>query len=157
GFARAWTGYPSLRSRSITGDQLDESAHAPWTRTTVGFGCGVGGPPTAEAVRVGLMTPSTVRALARAAGIRRRRRMTIPPRGWCCGGRRSRRPSRGSCPGAAPSAVFCGAVLPAGRRSSARPAVALEQAEPDLADRGVGGDGVPEPVDGDLPDDRDGR
>src|SRR5262245_22645202 len=32
------TGYPCRSSRDVTAFQLDESAKAPWTRTTVGFG-----------------------------------------------------------------------------------------------------------------------
>src|SRR5689334_12126414 len=37
GLAAARTGYPSLRSFTITSDQLPESAHAPCTSTIVGF------------------------------------------------------------------------------------------------------------------------
>ena len=41
--------------------------------------------------------------------------------------------------------------------SSSRPAVGLEEAQPDLVDGRVGGYGVPEPVERHLADDRDGR
>ncbi len=41
--------------------------------------------------------------------------------------------------------------------TSGRSAVGLEEPEPDLADGRIGRHGVPEPVDGDLVDDRDGR
>src|SRR3569833_3316074 len=65
GSAMARTGYPSRRSRSMTGFQLEESAHAPWTRTMVGFGAPVG-PTVADAV-TGAVEASRASAGAPAA------------------------------------------------------------------------------------------
>lgn len=70
GLAGAITGYPSCRSRSITPFQLEESAKAPCTSTTVGFGWD--GPCSAlaalaepvAAVRVSAATPATAPSTA---------------------------------------------------------------------------------------------
>src|SRR4051812_50216082 len=73
----ARTGYPSRRSRSMTGFQLEESAHAPWTRTMVGFGA-PDEPPVAEAV-TGAVVASRARAVTPATAKREKRKRMGKP------------------------------------------------------------------------------
>src|SRR4051794_41111878 len=58
GIAGASTRYPSFCRRSITWLQLDASAQAPWTSTTVGFAA-----PEAEVEAASVVAVSTKRAL----------------------------------------------------------------------------------------------
>src|SRR3569833_1329563 len=131
GSAMARTGYPSRRSRSMTGFQLEESAHAPWTRTMVGFGA-PDGPTVAEAV-TGAVEASRARAVTPATAKReKRKRMGKPLSG------------EEGMPGPAPPDRG-GAGAPGGSA-----AVGREQAQPHFTDGGKGRDRVPEPVQRDL-------